>query len=160
MIGSHRIHIRNVAFADHFTQNLFYIQDGHQLAVRAHQLHAGVRRLLEDALVFLARFCFHNDRAVARRDHRRRHQQCVHEIAASELVTHREEIRPGLAGGAIERMAFRAGELLFIREQPGSARDITVVSQRVLAISIQARTPDGRLGHAWKFGAPDTSERQ
>ena len=79
--------------------------EGHQLAVGSHQLHDGVIRVLQDALNFFARFCLHQHRAISRRNHCRGHEHRVHEIAASELISGREQIRPGLARPAIDGMA-------------------------------------------------------
>ena len=57
-------------------------------------------------------------------------------------------------------MTFGAGEPLFIGEQRGSAGHIALVSQRILAERVQARTPGGNLANSREFDAPENGEGQ
>jgi len=56
-------------------------------------------------------------------------------------------------------MAFRAGQLLLIRKQPGSTHYIALVCGGIFAISIKSRNLGG-LRQAGKHGVPKRSERQ
>ena len=112
-------------------------RDADPFPVRAHQFERFHRGLLEDALKLLAGFGFHDGRAIADRDGRRRLQHRADQFASRKSVSDRKQIRPRLAAAAIDRMTLRARRPLLGKEKFPPARSTAVVSHREFTILVE-----------------------